>query len=79
MPHVPNSLNSMNEKLKLLRLIKGYSQRGIAHKLHITQQAYSKIENCKIRLNNQLLNKILIAMNCTMKDIQEIESLYFPK
>jgi transcriptional regulator with XRE-family HTH domain len=40
------------EKLKRLRMAKGYSQKGIAKKLGITQQAYSKLENRQTKIND---------------------------
>lgn len=63
----------MHEKLKKLRLLKGYSQRGIAKKMAMSQQAYSKIENSRTRLHQELIVKILDAMGCTYQDLERLD------
>lgn len=46
------------ENVKILRLLKGYSQEYMAYKLGISQKSYSNIENGKTLLNDNLKNKI---------------------
>jgi transcriptional regulator with XRE-family HTH domain len=48
----------MNKKLRDLRLTKGLSQENIAFELGISQKAYSKIENCKVNLSQEKMDKI---------------------
>lgn len=62
------------EKLRLLRLLKGFKQKNVADKLGITQQAYSKLEKRTV-INDSMLEKIITSMNCTTEDIDAINRL----
>jgi transcriptional regulator with XRE-family HTH domain len=62
------------ETLKHLRLVKGLSQKGIAKKLGISQPAYSKIEKRK-KINDALLNRILLIMRCVANDIETVQKI----
>jgi len=48
----------MNNKLRLLRLKKGFSQESIAFELGISQKSYSNIENGKTELKNDRIIKL---------------------
>ncbi|PZR27150.1 MAG: hypothetical protein DI535_12110 [Citrobacter freundii] len=52
------------EKIKKLRLIKGFSQKGVANHLGVTQQAYSKMEKSHY-LSDKRVKDILIFLACT--------------
>lgn len=41
----------INEKIKQLRLLSGFSQADIAKKLFISQRAYCDVENGKTKLD----------------------------
>ena len=60
--------------LRLLRTLKGIKQASLARKLGISQQAYSKIEKCN-HLGTERLQTILIAMDCTMQDLELLNQL----
>ncbi len=76
-PLNPNTMCS-GETLKHLRLLKDFSQKGIAKKLGISQPAYSKIEKRK-KVNDAQLEKILAIMQCDKNDIEHIVKLTPPR
>ncbi|MFT3825912.1 MAG: helix-turn-helix transcriptional regulator [Chitinophagaceae bacterium] len=65
------------EKLRLLRLLKGFKQKNVADKLGITQQAYSKLEKRSV-INGITLEKIITSMNCTREDVEAVNKLASP-
>lgn len=62
------------ECIRSLRLLRGLNQKGMAHKLGISQQAYSKIERCHY-IDREKLHRILSAMNCSNADLDIIRKL----
>ncbi len=64
------------EKIKHLRMIKGYSQKGIAKKLGFTQQAYSKMENRQMKIDDARMKEILKAMQCSGEELIKIETFF---
>jgi transcriptional regulator with XRE-family HTH domain len=60
------------ENLKRLRLLKDFSQKGVARKLGISQPAYSKIEKRR-KVNEAQLEKILTIMHCDRTDLENIQ------
>ena len=66
------------EKIKLLRMVKNYSQKGIAKKLGITRQAYSKMENDQSKVSEDRIREILKIMRCTDDDLKNIE-IFMPR
>lgn len=60
------------ENLKHLRLLKNFSQKGIARILGISQPAYSKMEKRK-KVNDAQLEKILKIMHCDLEDLENIQ------
>ena len=61
------------ETLKKLRLLKGFNQNGIAKKMGITQQAYSKLEKSS-RIDEQKFKSLLKMLQCSDKDFEWIKS-----
>lgn len=59
--------------IKSLRLLKGLSQKGVAKKLGISQQAYSKIES-RSRISAQRIEAILKIININKCEISTLES-----
>jgi len=70
----------MNERQKLrhFRMLKGFSQNGIAKKLGITQQAYSKIESGQIKIDDVRMKEILKVLQCSPDNLKEIEKFFTP-
>jgi len=62
------------ETIKLLRLLKGFSQQGIARKLGISQAAYSKLEKRKV-VAHERSDEILAIFQCSEEDIKSLERL----
>ena len=60
--------------LRLLRTLRGIKQASLARKLGISQQAYSKIEKCD-RLSAEKIQVILVAMGCSMQDLELLVQL----
>ncbi len=61
--------------LKRLRLLKGFSQKGMAHMLGISQQAYSKIEKMDV-VQHHRFTQITQLLCCSEKELQ-IARMYF--
>lgn len=61
--------------IKRLRVFKEIKQETVAKRLGISQQAYSKLENCE-QISNERLVEILAAMGCTVTDLESIINLY---
>ncbi|HEY4108057.1 helix-turn-helix transcriptional regulator [Puia sp.] len=60
------------QTIKVLRLLKGYSQQGIAKELGISQPAYSKLEKRKM-VNKESSRKILAIINCSPDEIRSVQ------
>lgn len=65
------------ETLKMIRLLKGLNQNGIAKKLGITQQAYSKIEN-NGSMNEKKFMQIVKSIDCTERELEIVRSYSSP-
>lgn len=59
----------LNEKIRIFRQIKGYSQESIANILKISHTAYAKIERGETKLNFEKLEKITDALGVSTEDI----------
>jgi transcriptional regulator with XRE-family HTH domain len=60
------------QTIKVLRLMKGFSQQGIANALGISQPAYSKLEKRKA-VNKESSRKILAILRCSADEIRSIQ------
>ncbi|HVU98011.1 MAG TPA: helix-turn-helix transcriptional regulator [Puia sp.] len=60
------------QTIKVLRLMKGYSQQGIARELGISQPAYSKLEKRKT-VNKESSKKILAIIKCSADDVRSVQ------
>ena len=60
------------QTIKTLRLMKGYSQQGIAKQLGISQPAYSKLEKRKT-VNKESSKKILAIIKCSADDVRSVQ------
>jgi transcriptional regulator with XRE-family HTH domain len=56
-------------RIKKLRLIKGYSHEYMASRLHISQAAYSKIENNQTKLSVERLFQVSEILEVSLADI----------
>ena len=66
------------EVLKKIRLLKGLNQNGIAKKLRITQQAYSKLEK-NSSLNEEKFMHLVKAIGCSDKELEIVRSYPPPR
>ena len=60
--------------LKMLRIIKGLTQREVADEIGITQQAYSKIEK-KEWVDEKKFTKILLLLKYSKRELENILNL----
>ena len=56
--------------IRLLRLVRGMSQKGMALKMGISQQAFSKLEK-QASIQSDTLNKMLQALSVPVADFQK--------
>jgi DNA-binding XRE family transcriptional regulator len=71
---VVNSCPASGQLIRLLRQIKGVKQSVLAKKLGITQQAFSKLENCK-SLHTEKLQAIIQALGVSDEDVESAKKL----
>ena len=64
---------SSGELLKKIRLLKGLNQNGIAKKLGITQQAYSKLEQHD-EIDEKKFRQLIKIIGCSDKEVELIKS-----
>jgi transcriptional regulator with XRE-family HTH domain len=57
------------DKIRFIRVYKGYSQEYMAYKLGISQRAYSKIERGETKLTLYRLNQICKLLEIDMNEI----------
>ncbi len=66
---------SLGDKIRLLRTMKGYSQKGLAISAGLRQENISYVESNKNRkpLCRQVLEKIAAALNMSVEEIEYFE------
>ncbi len=64
--------------LKKIRLLKGLNQKGIAKKLGMTQQAYSKKENNGALSEKEFMH-IMKFIGCSTKELEFVRNYPPPK
>jgi transcriptional regulator with XRE-family HTH domain len=62
-------------KIRSLRLLRGYSQEYMANELSITQTTYSRIETDKQKLTADILEKVAQILGVSVPDITSNEPL----
>ena len=60
---------SLGQKIKKLRELKGFTQEDLAHKLGITQSAYSKIEVGSVDILYSKLEEIASILGISIENI----------
>ncbi len=61
--------NLINEKIRLIRIVKGFKQDDVSKQLGITQRAYSKIETGETKVNVDLIEKLSSIFQMEAQDI----------
>ena len=67
-------IDEIREKIKFLRLEKGYTQGYIAKQLEISQYAYHKLENGKTELKVKMLLKLALVLEVEVNYLLGFES-----
>lgn len=62
-------------KVRALRLLRGFSQEYMADKLEINQTSYSRIENNQQKLTAEMLEKLAGVLGVSVTDITSNEPL----
>ncbi|HEU4496561.1 MAG TPA: helix-turn-helix transcriptional regulator [Flavobacterium sp.] len=57
------------EKIRIARIVKGYSQEYIAQKLKITQSQYSRLENGTNKISKENLERVCSILELTRSDL----------
>lgn len=60
----------LGDKIRKIRDLRGLKQEEIAAKLHITAQAYSKIERNETKIDLERLKQIADALDISVADIE---------
>lgn len=68
---------SMSENIRLLRESRGYSQEYIASRLHITQQAYSRLEKHPESMTLERLRDLAKILDVPLLTLLGEENMYF--
>ncbi|MCF8244225.1 MAG: helix-turn-helix domain-containing protein [Saprospiraceae bacterium] len=63
---------NINEKIRKIRIEKGYSQEYLARCLDISQNGYSKLERGDTQITCGRLEKIAEAMNASVQEIFQL-------
>jgi|SRR5690554_1924075 len=66
-------MKEIGEKLRQIRKLKGYSQEYMAHRMKISQRAYSKIENNETRIDWEKLSEISNILKIKPSDITNFD------
>lgn len=67
----------VGEKIRKIRIIKGYSQEYIANLLEISQSAYSDIERGKTKINLERLSKVALIFELDVNYIMDFDENHF--
>ena len=68
----PEVIYISGEELQILRLVKRMKQDSIARRLHISQQAYSKMEKAK-RIEGDRLTTLIKELGYSFEDLNKIK------
>lgn len=61
------------EKIRILRMMRGYTQEYMAYRLHIAQNSYSKIELGQIKLKIEMKEDILRILETTSETFDKFD------
>ena len=68
-----SKLFGLEQKLEMVRKIKGFSQEYVAEKLHVSQNLYSKIERGEKKVTLNELEKICKILEITLHQLQNFD------
>ena len=68
-----SKLFGLEQKLEMIRKIKGFSQEYVAEKLHVSQNLYSKIERGEKKVTLNELEKICKILEITLYQLQNFD------
>lgn len=63
----------IGDKLKKIRLLKGLKQEEMANILHVSTQAYSKLERNETKMDDQRLEQIASFLNTSAEAIRDFD------
>lgn len=63
-------MNTIGEKIRAIRTLKGFSQENMAAMLNVSLPTYTEIERGKRKVNNDRLEEIADKLGVTVNDIE---------
>jgi len=72
----PNNTIKINEKIKIIRSLKSWTQEEVADKLGITTHAYAKIERGETDVNFSRLEQIAEVMGIDLLQLLSLDEKY---
>jgi transcriptional regulator with XRE-family HTH domain len=63
----------IGDKLKKIRLLRGLKQEEMANILHVSTQAYSKLERNETKMDDQRLQQIALFLNTSPEAIKDFD------
>ena len=63
----------IGDKLKKIRLLRGLKQEEMANILHVSTQAYSKLERNETKMDDQRLEQIALFLNTSPEAIKDFD------
>jgi transcriptional regulator with XRE-family HTH domain len=64
-------MSTLIQKFQKIRILMGFSQEFIAYQLHMTQAAYSRIENGHTRLTVEVAERLAVIYDLRLADLHE--------
>ena len=64
----------IGDKVKRIRILRGFTQAQIAEKLNITKQAYSQLERSETKMDMERLEQIADALGVSLADIEGFDA-----
>ena len=71
----PEWQNMYGNKIRMIRLSRGLSQEDMAKQMGIAQKSYSKMENNRQKIADEVLNKIAATLGVSAEDIKSPEPI----
>ncbi len=63
-------MTTLADKIKRIRMIKGLSQDEMSDRMHMSQKAYSNLENNKTKIDDERLNQIAVVFEMNPYDVR---------
>lgn len=65
----------VNDRIKILRTLKGYTQKEMAELLHKSQSTYSRLESGELAITTEEIKDIATVLDCQVEDLLKEQSI----